>query len=215
VNSTVGDSQPIRILVVDDHWVVRDGLALIVGREDDLEIAAVAATGEEAVAAFERHHPDVVLMDLQLPGISGVEAIRTIRRSAPDARIIVLTMYDGDEDIHRALEAGASTYLLKGSPSDELTRVIRTVHAGGRPLHPDVQARIESRAARPTLTEREIKVLELVSCGQRNKEIAAQLSISEETVQVHLKHIFAKLEVHDRTGAVYVAVRRGIIHIDR
>src|SRR5688572_6837657 len=135
LNSTVGDPQPIRILVVDDHWVVRDGLALIVGREDGLEVAAVAATGEEAVAAFERHHPDVVLMDLQLPGMSGVEAIRTITRSAPNARIIVLTMYDGDEDIHRALDAGATTYMLKGSPSDELTRVIRIVHSFCRPLH--------------------------------------------------------------------------------
>jgi len=204
---------PIRILVVDDHAVVRDGLALIAGREDDLEIAGVAATGEDAIAVFERSHPDVVLMDLQLPGMSGVDAIRAIRRSDPDARVIVLTMYAGDEDIYRALEAGATTYLLKGSPSDELARVIRNVHAGERPLHPDVQARLESRAARPTLTEREINVLELVSYGQRNKEIAAQLSISEETVQVHLKHIFTKLEVHDRTAAVYVALRRGIIHI--
>lgn len=203
----------IRILVVDDHAIVRDGLALIASRENDLEIAGVAATGEEAIAAFERSHPDVVLMDLQLPGISGVEAIRAIRRSDPQARVIVLTMYGGDEDIHRALEAGATTYVLKGSPSDELARVIRNVHAGERPLHPDVQARLESRAARPTLTEREINVLELVSYGQRNKEIAAQLSISEETVQVHLKHIFTKLDVHDRTAAVYVALRRGIIHI--
>jgi DNA-binding NarL/FixJ family response regulator len=203
---------PIRILVVDDHAVVRDGLALIAGREEDLEIAGVAATGEEAIAVFERSRPDVVLMDLQLPGMSGVDAIRAIRRSDPDARVIVLTMYAGDEDIHRALEAGATTYLLKGSPSDELARVIRHVHAGERPLHPDLQARLESRAARPTLTEREINVLALVSYGQRNKEIAAQLSISEETVQVHLKHIFAKLDVHDRTAAVYVALRRGIIH---
>lgn len=209
----MGDSQPIRILVVDDHWVVREGLALIVGREDDLEIAAVAATGEEAVAAFERDHPDVVLMDLQLPGMSGVDAIRTISRSDPNARIIVLTMYDGDEDIHRALEAGAATYMLKGSPSEELVRVIRSVHVGGRPLPPDVQARLDNRSARPTLTQREIDVMERVLHGERNKEIAAHLSISEETVEVHLKNIFTKLDVHDRTAAVYVALRRGIIHI--
>jgi DNA-binding NarL/FixJ family response regulator len=206
----------IGILVVDDHRILRDGLALIIGRERDMEVVGSAATGEEAVTAFQQaRRPDVVLMDLQLPKMSGVEAIRAIRAADADARIVVLTMYDGDEDIHRALEAGASTYLLKDSLADELIRVVREVHAGRRPLQPDVQARLESRAARPTLTQREMDVLALVSEGQRNKEIAASLSIAEETVEVHMKNIFTKLDVHDRTAAVYVALRRGIIHIGR
>jgi DNA-binding NarL/FixJ family response regulator len=206
----------IGILVVDDHRILRDGLALIIGRERDMEVVGSAATGEEAVTAFQQaRRPDVVLMDLQLPKMSGVEAIRAIRAADADARIVVLTMYDGDEDIHRALEAGASTYLLKDSLADELIRVVREVHAGRRPLQPDVKARLESRAARPTLTQREMDVLALVSEGQRNKEIAASLSIAEETVEVHMKNIFTKLDVHDRTAAVYVALRRGIIHIGR
>jgi two-component system NarL family response regulator len=203
----------IRLLVVDDHWIVRDGLALIIGREGDMAVVASAATGEEAVAAYERSRPDLVLMDLQLPSMSGVEAIRAIRRLDPGARIVVLTMYDGDEDVHRALDAGATTYVLKGSPSDDLIRVVRTVHAGGRPISADVRARLEDRAARPALTQREVRVLELVLQGKRNKEVAATLAISEETVEVHLKNIFAKLDVHDRTAAVYVALRRGIIHV--
>ena len=204
----------IRLLVVDDHWVVRDGLALMFEREEDLTLVACAGTGEEAVAAFRRQRPDVVLMDLQLPGMSGVEAIRAIKRADPAARVVVLTMYDGDEDIHRALEAGATTYVLKGSPSEDLLDVIRSVHAGGRPLPADVKARLDDRAVRPTLTHREVHVLQLVLEGQRNKEIASHLSISEETVEVHLKNIFVKLDVHDRTAAVYVALRRGIIHLE-
>jgi two-component system NarL family response regulator len=205
--------QPIRVLIVDDHRIVRDGLALIIEREPDIHVIGTAATGEDAVAAYRRHRPDVVLMDLQLPVMSGVEAIRAIRALDPQARVVVLTMYDGDEDIHRAIQAGAATYLLKDSLSDDLVRVVRSVRAGGHPMPPDVQARLEDRAGRPALTPREVHVLELVLEGQRNKEIGAQLSISEETVQVHLKNIFSKLGVHDRTAAVYVALRRGIVHI--
>jgi len=204
---------PIRVLIVDDHRIVRDGIALILQRERDIDVIGSASTGEEAVDTFVRSTPDVVLMDLQLPGMSGVEAIRAIRRSDPGARIVVLTMYQGDEDIYRALQAGATTYLLKDSLSDDLIHVVREVFGGGRPMAPEVKTRLEDRAARPTLTQREIHVLELVCTGHRNKEIAGSLAISEETVQVHLKNIFAKLEVHDRTGAVYVALRRGIIHI--
>ncbi|MEQ1574341.1 MAG: response regulator transcription factor [Vicinamibacterales bacterium] len=204
---------PIRVLVVDDHRIVREGLALILAREPGIEIVGSAATGEEAVALFQRHRPSVVLMDLQLPGMSGVEAIRVIRATDPHTPIIVLTMYDGDEDIHRALGAGATTYLLKDSLSDDLVCVVRAVHAGERPIPPHVKARLEDRAARPTLTQREVHVLERVLEGQRNKEIAASLAISEETVEVHLKHIFTKLGVHDRTAAVYVALRRGIVHV--
>jgi len=209
----MAETAPIRVLVVDDHWVVREGLALIIGRETDINVVGSVATGEEAVATFLRERPDVVLMDLQLAGMSGVDAIREIRKSNPSVPIVVLTMYDGDEDIHRALQAGATTYLLKGSPSQDLIRVIRDVHAGQRPVRPDVQARLEDRAARPTLTQREVDVLQLVLEGQRNKEVAASLSITEDTVQAHLKNIFTKLDVHDRTAAVYVALRRGILHV--
>lgn len=205
---------PIRVLVVDDHRIVRDGLALIVGREADISVVASSGSGEDAVAEFRRHRPDVVLMDLQLPGMSGVEAIRAILAIDATARVVVLTMYDGDEDIFRALEVGATTYLLKDSVSDDLIRVVREVHAGGRPMPDDVKARLADRAARPTLTPREVRVLQLVLEGKRNKEIAGALSISEETVEVHLKNVFTKLDVHDRTAAVYVALRRGILHVE-
>jgi two-component system NarL family response regulator len=204
---------PIRILIVDDHSIVRDGLSLIIDREPDLEVVASAASGEEALDAFRRESPDVVLMDLQLPRMSGVEAIRAIRRTDSATPIVVLTMYEGDEDIHKALEAGATTYLLKDALSDDLVRVVRAVRAGERPIPPNVRARLEDRATKPQLTNREVEVLELVLSGQRNKEIAFSLSISEETVQVHLRRIFAKLDVHDRTAAVSLALRRGILHI--
>lgn len=206
-------SSSIGVLIVDDHSIVREGLSLIIEREADMEVVGAAANGEEAVEAFGQKQPDIVLMDLQLPGMSGVDAIRAIRRSGATTPIVVLTMYEGDEDIHRALQAGATTYLLKDSLSDDLIRVVRDVYAGERPIPPDVKARLEDRAARPQLTNREIDVLKLVLEGQRNKEIAFSLSISEETVQVHLRSIFAKLDVHDRTAAVSMALRRGIIHL--
>ncbi len=204
---------PIRVLIVDDHRIVREGLALILTREPGIEVVGSVATGEEAVVLFPQDSPCVVLMDLQLPGMSGVEAIRVIHASDPKALIIVLTMYDGDEDIYRALDAGATTYLLKDSLSDDLVCMVNAVHAGERPIPPHVKARLEDRAARPTLTQREVHVLGRVLKGQRNKEIATSLAISEETVEVHLKHIFTKLGVHDRTAAVYVALRRGIVHV--
>jgi two-component system NarL family response regulator len=203
----------IRVLCVDDHRIVREGIALIIGREPDMEVVASAATGEEAVHLFERHQPDVTLMDLQLGAMSGVDAIRAIRLGAPEARVVVLTMYQGDEDIHRALEAGAVTYLLKDTLSDDLIRVVRDVHSGEHPVSADVQARLAERADRPTLTPREIQVVELISQGMRNREIAVSLGISEKTAQVHVKNILAKLSVTDRTAAVNVALRRGIVHI--
>lgn len=204
----------IGILCVDDHRLVLAGLALMIGRQTDMELLASAATGEEAIALFRLHRPDITLMDLQLPVMSGLEAIRVIRHEAPEARIVVLTMYCGDEDIHRALRAGASTYLLKDMLSDDLMRVIREVHAGQHSLQPDVQVRLDQRATRPILTPREVQVTELIGRGLRNKEIAAELGISEETVQVHVKSILAKLSVNDRTAAVTVAMRRGIIHLE-
>jgi DNA-binding NarL/FixJ family response regulator len=203
----------IRVLCVDDHRIVREGVALIIQREPDMQVVGLAATGEEAVALFKRERPNVTLMDLQLPVMSGLDAIKEIRREDPDARIIVLTMYQGDEDIHRALSSGAATYLLKDTLSDDLIRFVREVHTGRRPMGPEVKARLDERAAQPTLTPREIQVMELVTEGKRNKEIAALLGISEETVQVHLKNIFVKLKVSERTAAVNVALRRGIVHI--
>jgi DNA-binding NarL/FixJ family response regulator len=204
----------IRVLCVDDHRIVREGLALIIARQADMKVVGFAATGEEAVLQWRRHRPDITLMDLRLGTMSGLDAIRAIRREEPTARIIVLTMYQGDEDIHQALAAGAATYLLKDTLSDDLIRTVREVHAGGRPMGEDVKARLSERATQPPLTPREIEVLTLVAQGHRNKEIASLLRLSEETVPVHLKNIFAKLKVNERTAAVNVALRRGIVHIE-
>ena len=204
----------ITVLCVDDHRIVREGLRMIINDEPDMVVIGAAATGGEAVARYQQHSPDITLMDLQLPDMGGVDAIRTIRRLDAGARIIVLTMYKGDEDIHRAIAAGASTYLLKDTLADDLPRIVRDVHAGRRTLPPDVQAKLEERAAYPTLTVREIEVMELVAAGRRDKEIAIALSISNQTVRVHMKNIFAKLGVSDRTEAMGVAIRRGIIHVD-
>lgn len=204
----------LRILCVDDHRIVRDGISLLISREPDMEVVGSASNGEEAVAAFRKHKPDVTLMDLQMPGVNGVDATRTIRQDAPDARIVVLTMYQGDEDIHRALQAGAAAYLLKDALSDDLIRVIRDVHAGKHAMPESVNAALASRASQAVLTPREIAVVELISKGLRNKEIAVALDISEETVKVHVKNILAKLKVNDRSAVVAVAVRRGILHLN-
>jgi two-component system NarL family response regulator len=206
-------SDPIRVLCVDDHRIVREGVALIIGQQPDMRVVGLAATGQEAVELYEKCRPDITLMDLRLGAMSGVEAIKTIRSSHPDARIVVLTMYEGDEDIYRAHEAGAITYLLKDTLTDDLIRVIREVHAGKRPMMPAVEARLAQRATQPTLTAREIEVLRLLAEGMRNKEIAAALGITEGTAQIHVKNIFAKLHVNDRTAALQVAIRRGLVHI--
>jgi two-component system NarL family response regulator len=203
----------IRVLCVDDHRIVREGLTLILGRQSDIEVVGSASSGKEAVDLFRRLQPDVTLMDLQLGEMSGVEAIRAIRQHAPAARIVVLTMYQGDEDIYRAFEAGAVTYLLKDTLSDDLVRVVRLVHAGEQPMIPGVVARLAERAANPTLTSRETQVIELIAQGLRNKEIGVSLGISEETAHVHVRNILAKLKVKDRSAAINVALRRGIIHI--
>jgi two-component system NarL family response regulator len=203
----------IRVLCVEDHRLVGQGIALIVNHEPDMEVVGLAATGEEALNLFRRLRPEVTLMDLRLREMSGLEAIRAIRAEDGNARIVVLTMYEGDEDIHRALRAGAATYLLKDTLSDNLIRVIREVHSGGRPTSPEIESRLAERQAHPTLTQREIAVMELLATGLRNKEIAATLGVSEGTVQVHLRNIFSKLGVHDRTQAMGVAIRRGIVHL--
>ena len=209
-----GPSRPITVLCVDDHRIVREGLGMIINGEPDMIVVDAAATGGEAIARYRQHAPDITLMDLQLPDIGGVDAIRAIRELDHDARIIVLTMYKGDEDIHRALGAGASTYLLKDAIADDLPRIVREVHAGLRRLPLDVQARLQERQAQPALTSREVEVMKLVAAGRRDKEIAIALSISNLTVRVHVKNIFAKLGVGDRTEAMSVAIRRGIVHID-
>jgi len=205
---------PIRVLCVDDHRIVRDGIALIIGRDPDMEVVGCAASGEEAVELFKDQRPDVTLMDLQLRSMSGVEAIRAIRREDPAARVVVLTISRCYEDVYRALEAGAATYLLKDTALEDLVRVVREVHVGGQPdISPYVKVQLAERARKPVLTPRELQVLGLIRRGLRNREIAASLGISEETVQSHVKSILAKLGVPDRTAAIDVALQRGIIHI--
>lgn len=213
-SSTAVEKPRISVLCVDDHRIVREGLRMVINSEPDMVVIDAAATGGEAVERYREHAPDITLMDLQLPDMGGVDAIRTIRRLNPDARIIVLTMYKGDEDIHRAMDAGAMTYLLKDTLADDLPRIVREVHEGRRLLPPDVVAKLEERAASPTLTSREVEVMRLVAAGRRDKEIAVALGISSQTVRVHVKNIYAKLDVSDRTEAMSVAIRRGIVHID-
>jgi two-component system NarL family response regulator len=203
----------IRVMCVEDHRIVREGIALIINQEADMEAVGACASAEEAVSLYRACRPDVTLMDLRLGKMSGVEAIKAIRKEHPEARIVVLTMYEGDEDIYRAHEAGATTYLLKDTLSSDLTRVVRQVHAGERPVTPVVEARLKERASGPTLTSREVEVLQLISEGLRNKEVGATLGITEGTVQIHVKNIFGKLNVNDRTAAVQVAVRRGLVQM--
>jgi DNA-binding NarL/FixJ family response regulator len=214
---TATDSAPsthrIRVMCVEDHRIVREGIALIINQEPDMEAVCSCASGDEAIAMYFQCRPDVVLMDLRLGKTSGVDAIRAIRKDDPNARIVVLTMYEGDEDIYRAHQAGATTYLLKDTLSADLIRVVRQVHAGERPMQPEVQARLAERANSPTLTTREVEVLQLISEGLRNKEVGATLGITEGTVQIHVKNIFSKLHVNDRTAAVQKAVRRGLIQM--
>jgi two-component system NarL family response regulator len=205
----------IRILIVDDHPMVRKGLEATIEPEPDMEVVGMAATGEQALELFRKTTPDVTIMDLKLtPKMNGIQAARSIRREFPQARIVVLSAYKGDEDIYQALHAGAITYLLKETLGDDLAPIIREVHAGGGPIPPHVARKLADRLTQPMLTPRELDVLRLMTKGLRNKEIGAELGISEQTTQGHIKSIFSKLNVHDRTEAVTVAIRRGIIHID-
>lgn len=203
----------IRVLVVDDHPVLRDGVAAILENQTDMVLVGEARDGSEAIERFRALHPDVTLMDLQMPGMNGVDAITAIRADHAAARIIVLTTYAGDVQAVRALKAGANGYLLKSSLRTELIDAIRDVHRGQRHVHRDVAEEIALHVVDESLSEREVAILRLVSIGKANKQIAADLGVSEETVKGHLKSIFSKLNVADRTHAVTVAARRGIIEL--
>jgi DNA-binding NarL/FixJ family response regulator len=206
-------TQRVRVLVAEDQAIVRDGLAALVGYQADMEVVGRAADGAEAVRLYRELRPDVTLMDLRMPRLGGVEAIEAIRATDPDARMLVLTTYDGDEDVYRSLQAGARGYLLKDAATDELVGAIRAVARGERHIPAVVAQRLADRAmAGPPLSEREVEVLRLVAAGLANKEIAARLFIAEGTVKTHLSSIHEKLGVRDRTEAVMVAVRRGILH---
>jgi DNA-binding NarL/FixJ family response regulator len=203
----------IRVLVVDDHPPMRFGLVALIKSQAGMDVVAEASDGEEAIEVYDDVRPDVVLMDLRMPGMGGVEAILAIRKKHPEARVIVLSTYDLDEDIHRALQSGAQSYLLKDMPSEEISSTIRVVYAGDALLPRQVAERLTERAEREQLTERERDVLEALIKGRSNKEIASSLCISEDTVKSHLKALFTKLRVRDRTGAAVEAIRHGIIHL--
>lgn len=205
--------KPIRILTVEDHPVFREGLATIIGSDPDLLLVAQAANAVEAIAEFRRHRPDITLMDLRLPGTNGTDTLITIRGEYPDARIIMLTTSDSDGDIQRALRAGASAYILKSMPKKELLEVVRAVHAGRRYVPADVAARLAEHLGDEDLTARELDVLRLIRDGYRNKQIADQLSIAETTVNFHIKNLVGKLGANDRTHAVTIAIRRGLLTI--
>ncbi|MEA5503947.1 response regulator transcription factor [Halotia wernerae UHCC 0503] len=203
----------IRVLIADDHAIFRQGLATIINRDSEMQVIAQAENGEQAIALFEEHQPDVTLMDLRMPEVEGVAAISAICAIAKSARIIVLTTYDSDEDIYRGLQAGAKGYLLKETEPDELLNAIHTVHRGQQYIPPDVGAKLAQRLSNPELSERELEVLQSLAQGMSNADIATALSIGEGTVKSHVNRILNKLDVSDRTQAVIVAVKRGIVSL--
>jgi two-component system NarL family response regulator len=204
----------IRVMLVDDHPAFLKGMAALIESEPDMSVVAEISDGRKSLEAYHATRPDVVLMDLRLPGMGGVEAILAIRKESPDARIIVLTTFDTDEDIYRAIQSGAKSYLLKDTPHRELSKTIRAVHAGQQVLPPELAERLAARQRRSDLTGRELKVLGLLIKGRSNKEIGQALFIAEDTVKAQLKSLFIKLEVHDRTDAAMSAIRLGIVHFE-
>jgi DNA-binding NarL/FixJ family response regulator len=207
------DPRSIRILSVDDHPVLRQGVAALLGGQADMSVVAEASNGREAIQQFRAHHPDVTLMDLQMPEMNGLDAMIAIRGEFPEARIIVLTTYVGDVQVLRALKAGARGYLLKNSLHKELLETIRSVHAGKRALSAEASMQLVEHTTDDTLTPAETRVLRLIAEGNANKEIAAQLSVSEETVKGQVRNILSKLRAHDRTHAAMIGLKRGIIEI--
>jgi DNA-binding NarL/FixJ family response regulator len=204
-------TKKISVLAVDDHPLLREGIAAVISGEEDIELIAEAANGQEAIELFRRHRPNVTLMDLQMPDMNGIEAIIAIRREFPNARFVILTTYQGDVQVVRALKAGASGYLLKNMLRKDLLDTIRAVNAGRRRIPPEIAAELADHIAEDTLTDREIEVLRLVAIGNSNKIIGAQLNVSEATVKGHMKSILAKLGANDRAHAVTIAIKRGFI----
>jgi len=207
------ESAKIRVFSVDDHPLLHEGIATVIRNQADMDLAAEASNGHEAIQRFRQHKPDVTLMDLRLPDMSGIDAMIAILAEFPEARIIILTTFAGDVEIHRALEAGARAYVLKSMPPKELVDIIRQVHAGKKRIPPEIAAHLAEHYSDESLTGREIEVLQQIAGGNRNRDIAEKLFITEETVKVHIKHIMEKLGASDRTQAVAIGVRRGIIHL--
>ena len=204
----------IRIMVVDDHFVVRIGLAGSINLEPDMAVTAEASNGQQSIELFRQHKPDIVLMDLKLPGMGGIEATGAICKEFPQAAVIILSTHDAEEDIYHAVQAGARSYLLKTAAREDLINTIRAVHAGERAIPPEIGARLAARMAHAELTAREIEVLRLIAQGRSNKEIARALEIVEVTVKLHVGHILNKLNARDRTQATTIALERGILHLD-
>src|SRR5271156_42289 len=209
----MSDAPRIRVFCVDDHPLMREGIAIVIRNEPDMQLVAEASTGQDAIRGFREHRPDVTLMDVRMPDMGGIDALLAIRTEFANARVIMLTTFEGDAEIKRALEAGAQGYMLKSMPRKELVEVIRKVHGGQKHIPNEIVAQLMEHLGAETLSKREVEVLQKVADGNRNRDIAALLFISEDTVKGHVKHIMGKLGASDRTEAVAIGIRRGFIHL--